>query len=55
MHPKTIKGTTVQECSEQVGCQWFMHVIPATWEAENERIIVQGQRGQIVLETLAPK
>jgi hypothetical protein len=32
-----------------------MPVIPATWEAEIRKIMVQSQPGQIVLETLSQK
>jgi hypothetical protein len=33
------------------GGQWLKPIIPATWEAEIGRIKVQGQPGQMVLET----
>jgi hypothetical protein len=36
-------------------CQWLMPAIPATWEAENRRITVQGQPGQIVCKILSQK
>jgi hypothetical protein len=32
-----------------------MPIIPATWEAEIGRIIVQGQQGKIVLQTCISK
>jgi hypothetical protein len=32
-----------------------MPVIPATWKAEIERVMVQGQPRQIVPEILSPK
>jgi hypothetical protein len=35
-------------------CQWLKPVILAIWEADNERIPVQGQPQQIVLETPSP-
>jgi hypothetical protein len=31
--------------------QWFIAVIPATWEVENGRIVVWGQLKQKVIET----
>jgi hypothetical protein len=39
----------------QPRCQWLTPVIPATWEAEIKRIVVQGQSRQIVQETPSPK
>jgi hypothetical protein len=36
-------------------CQWLMPIILAIWEAEILRSIVQGQPGQIVLETPSTK
>jgi hypothetical protein len=35
------------------GHWWLTSIIPATQEAEIRRIVVQGQPGQIVLETLS--
>jgi hypothetical protein len=34
---------------------WLTPVILPSWEAEIRKIMVQGQPGQIVLETLSPK
>jgi hypothetical protein len=34
---------------------WPTPVIPATWEADVGRIVVQGQPREIVLETSSPK
>jgi hypothetical protein len=39
----------------ETGGQWLTPAIPATWEAEDERIVVQGQPRQIVLENPSPK
>jgi hypothetical protein len=36
-------------------CWWLTPVILGTWEAEIRRIMVPGQPGQIVHETLSPK
>jgi hypothetical protein len=36
-------------------CQWLMPIILATWEAEIERITVQGQSRQIICEIPSPK
>jgi hypothetical protein len=36
------------------GCQWFTHVILATWESEIRRIVVSGHPGQ-KYETASPK
>jgi hypothetical protein len=35
----------------RAGCWWLTPVIPATWEADIERIEIQAQPGQIVHET----
>jgi hypothetical protein len=39
--------------STRAGCQWLTPIILASQEAEIRRILVQGQPGQIVLETLS--
>jgi hypothetical protein len=37
------------------GRWWLTPVIPATWEADIRRIVVQGQPGKIVCKTPSPK
>jgi hypothetical protein len=36
-------------------CLWLRPVILATWETEIERVMVQGQQGQIIHKTLLSK
>jgi hypothetical protein len=45
-------GRRSKKCLHFAKCQWLTPVILVTEEAEIRRIKVQGQSGQIVLETL---
>jgi hypothetical protein len=40
---------------EQARCQWLMPIILPIWKAENRRIAVQGQPGQVLVETTFSK
>jgi hypothetical protein len=44
----------MQERINTVRHQWLMLIIPATWEAEIRRILVQGQPMQMVYKTPPP-